>query len=94
MSSESIPRETRTYLRFPLSDRIEHWLLVVSFSTLAFTGLAQKFALLSISQWFIGLLGGIEMVRIIHRVAATIMAVETVYHLAVAGYRSLSCAPS
>ena len=61
MSSESIPRETRTYLRFPLSDRIEHWLLVVSFSTLAFTGLAQKFALLSISQWFIGLLGGIEM---------------------------------
>ena len=87
MSSESISRETRTYLRFPLSDRIEHWLLVVSFSTLAFTGLAQKFALLSISQWFIGLLGGIEMVRIIHRVAATIMAVETVYHLAVAGYR-------
>ena len=77
----------RTYVRFPLAYRIEHLLLIASFSTLAFTGLAQKFPLFLASQRFIGLLGGIEVVRIIHRVAAIVMALETVYHLGVVGYR-------
>lgn len=35
--------EHRTYLRFPLARRIEHVIMLVSFSTLALTGLPQKF---------------------------------------------------
>ncbi|MGD8760074.1 MAG: hypothetical protein PVJ07_07455 [Anaerolineales bacterium] len=70
----------RRYLRFPISDRIEHWVLFLSFTMLALTGLVQKFATVGISQAIIGLLGGVETVRIIHRSAAALMMVEAVYH--------------
>lgn len=76
-----------TYTRFGRSSRIEHWLLVISFFTLSVTGLVQKFALIAISQWFIRTVGGIEVVRIIHRLAATLMMFETIYHLVIVGYR-------
>lgn len=78
--------ETR-YLRFSLAQRIEHWLLFVSFSTLALTGLVQKFASVALAEWTIGLLGGIETVRIIHRIAAVVLMLETVYHIGVIGYK-------
>jgi cytochrome b subunit of formate dehydrogenase len=79
--------ENRRYLRFPLSHRIEHWVLFASFTTLALTGLVQKFATVGISQAIIGLLGGVETVRIIHRTAAALMMVEAVYHLGTLMYR-------
>ena len=34
----------RTYERFPLARRIEHWIMFLSFTTLALTGLPQKFS--------------------------------------------------
>ncbi len=77
----------RKYLRFSLSDRIEHWLLFVSFSTLALTGLAQKFSNNGLALWFIETLGGVENVRLVHRAAAVMMMLETIYHLGVVGYR-------
>jgi len=46
--------------------------LILSFTTLAITGLLQKFSLAGISQVMIHLYGGIEMTRVIHRLAATI----------------------
>jgi formate dehydrogenase gamma subunit len=71
----------RKYLRFPLAYRVEHWVLVLSFTVLALTGLVQKYAQSGISIWIIGLLGGIEAVRIIHRIAATVLMIEIVYHV-------------
>lgn len=76
----------RTYLRFPLHYRLEHWIMVLSFSTLAVTGLVQKFALVGVSIWLINLMGGIENVRIIHRIAATVLMVQAVYHVGLIGY--------
>ncbi|MCK4741309.1 MAG: cytochrome b/b6 domain-containing protein [Anaerolineales bacterium] len=75
------------YLRFAIPERIEHWLFVTSFATLAMTGLAQKFASLGIAQGIVILLGGIETVRIIHRVAAITMMLETIYHIGIVGYK-------
>lgn len=75
------------YLRFAIPERIEHWLFVTSFATLAITGLTQKFAALGIAQGIVTLLGGIETVRVIHRLAATIMMFETIYHIGVVGYK-------
>lgn len=75
------------YLRFAIPERIEHWLFVASFATLAITGLAQKFAALGIAQGIITVLGGVETVRVIHRVAATMMMFETIYHIGVVGYK-------
>jgi formate dehydrogenase gamma subunit len=79
--------KNRTYPRFSVSDRIEHWLLTLSFTTLAVTGLVQKFSDGLFAQWVIQTLGGVENVRVIHRAAAVIMMLEAVYHLGVVGYR-------
>lgn len=75
------------YLRFAIPERTEHWLFVFTFATLAMTGLVQKFASLEIAQGIIVLLGGIETVRVIHRLAATMMMFETIYHIGVVGYK-------
>jgi formate dehydrogenase gamma subunit len=79
--------ENRSHLRFSLPDRIEHWLLFLSFTTLAVTGLVQKFSGGWYAQRMIDTMGGVETVRVIHRVAAVIMMLETVYHLGIVGYR-------
>ncbi len=79
--------ETRRYLRFTVSDRIEHWTQMASFTILGFTGLIQKYATASLSIGIIRLLGGIENARIIHRTAATIMMVAVVYHIGGLLYR-------
>lgn len=71
----------RGYLRFNLAQRAEHWLLVISFTLLAVTGLVQKFAQADVSIALIGLMGGIESVRVIHRIAATLLMLESIYHI-------------
>lgn len=79
--------ERKVYTRFELSQRIEHILLIVSFMTLVITGLPQKFASAGISQGMITAMGGIEVVRVIHRIAAVMFILETVYHLFVVFYK-------
>ncbi len=73
--------------RFSYSDRIEHWLQVITFVALAFTGLIQKWPEAGFSKWAIQTLGGIETTRFIHRVFATLLLLAIVYHLFTAGKR-------
>lgn len=75
------------FLRFSISDRVEHWVQMASFATLGMTGLSQKFANSPISIWFIALLGGIEVIRIIHRIASIGLMLGTVYHIGSSGYK-------
>jgi cytochrome b subunit of formate dehydrogenase len=77
----------RKYLRFPRSYRVEHWLLFASFTILAVTGLVQKYATVGLSQGIMSLLGGVEKVRVIHRIAAAVMMLEAVYHVGAIAYR-------
>jgi formate dehydrogenase gamma subunit len=79
--------DKRGYLRFRIVERIEHWVVVLSFIALAITGLVQKFALIAISQGIIAFFGGVENVRIIHRIASIILMVEAVYHIGVLLYK-------
>jgi len=79
-------KEKQIYQRFSLFRRIEHFTLILSFTTLGLTGLIQKYALNDISLWLVQFLGGIETVRIIHRIAATVFILEGIYHLVVMGY--------
>lgn len=76
-----------SFKRFPVAQRIEHLLLFLSFTTLAITGLVQKYINVDISLWLIQVFGGISAVRIIHRVAATIFLLETIYHFVLIGYK-------
>lgn len=78
---------TKTYTRFNIGQRIEHILLIISFMTLVITGLPQKYVGNAWSEWMIGVLGGIETVRIVHHIAAVMFILETIYHLVVMGYK-------
>jgi len=79
--------KVRKYLRFSVSDRIEHWLLTLSFGILGITGLVQKYPSIGLSEWSVGIMGGVENVRILHRLAAVFMMLEVIYHIGVVGYR-------
>lgn len=77
---------TRTYERFPLARRIEHLVMLLSFTTLALTGLPQKFPTADLSIAFVYILGGIENLRKIHHFAAMVMMLGTAWHILVFGY--------
>jgi cytochrome b subunit of formate dehydrogenase len=78
----------RRYLRFPLSYRIEHFVVLTSFTILAITGLIQRFPNVFISEWIFLALGGVEPVRIIHRIAAIVLMLEVVYHIGSTAYHT------
>ena len=75
------------YRRFSLSDRFEHVIQLVTFTGLAVTGLVQRYPGAGLSRRIIDLLGGIEAVRIFHRIMATILMIGLVYHLITIGHR-------
>jgi formate dehydrogenase gamma subunit len=77
----------KEYPRFRLAARIEHAILIVSFSALALTGLPQMYAETTLGQNLIGWMGGIELVRIIHRWMAFILVAGAIYHLFTSAYR-------
>ncbi len=70
--------------RFPPGRIVEHWAHVLTFGVLVCTGLAQKFYSLSISQFIIIHLGGIDSVRLIHRFAGIVFSLGVISHLAIA----------
>lgn len=75
-----------TYKRFPLARRIEHLVMLLSFTTLGLTGLPQKFSSSPVSIAFVNILGGIENLRTIHHIAAIVMMLGTAWHILVFGY--------
>ncbi|MCU0508102.1 MAG: cytochrome b/b6 domain-containing protein [Anaerolineae bacterium] len=76
------------YNRFTIAQRVEHFVLLLSFTTLVVTGLPQKFVGNSFAEWMIAAMGGIETVRIIHRIAAVLIVLQSVYHIIVLGYKT------
>ena len=77
----------KEYPRFRLMARIEHIILLVSFTILGITGLPQRYAAHYLGEASINMMGGIEMVRSIHRYAAFVLVLGTVYHLFTSLYR-------
>jgi cytochrome b subunit of formate dehydrogenase/mono/diheme cytochrome c family protein len=80
-------KKTTSYQRFPLARRIEHLVMLLSFSMLATTGLPQKYPLAKISIWIVELFGGIDKIRVVHHVFATMLMLGTAWHILVAGYK-------
>ena len=75
------------YKRFTRWQRTEHALLILSFTTLTITGLPQMYSLTYWGSWLIWLFGGIELTRIIHRTAAVLLMLETIYHVVAVAYK-------
>ncbi|MEW6409818.1 MAG: cytochrome b/b6 domain-containing protein [Nitrospirota bacterium] len=63
---------------------IEHWLNALCFAILVVTGLSQKFHDFELSHWIIINLGGIDMVRLIHRYTGLTFTILTLQHIIVA----------
>jgi formate dehydrogenase gamma subunit len=70
--------QKRTIVRLTLNQRLQHWVLLVSFTVLVLTGFALRYP----DSWLADLLGSSESIRRIgHRVAAVILMAVGVYHL-------------
>ncbi|GBE04000.1 MAG TPA: DUF4405 domain-containing protein [Nitrospirae bacterium] len=85
-----IPRDIYKYVKSdPLGDLprysyhivIQHFVTFVTFLVLAATGLTLHFADLWWAPIIMKLFGGIDMARVIHRVAAFLMVVASIYHI-------------
>lgn len=74
------PVKQEKYHRFDLWQRIDHIMLLTSFTVLSITGLPQMFSIHPWATWAILGMGGIETVRIIHRMAATLLMLGAIYH--------------
>jgi len=77
---------TRYVIRFTSAQRLQHWLLLLSFTTLGITGLAQTFENTSVGYAVLYALGGIESARQIHHIAAFIFGVTALYHFGISIY--------
>ena len=91
MSSPDPFAPAPAYDRFTRSDRVQHAAMVVSFLVLTVTGLPQKYIYLNNHYLddLIELMGGLETVRVVHRWAATVLMLVTVYHILAAIHRVL-----
>jgi formate dehydrogenase subunit gamma len=68
-------------IRFDVHQRAQHTLMFCSFAILAVTGLPLKYSGWSASARWMGLWGGIDNMRVVHRYAALVMIMVCVYHL-------------
>ena len=75
--------------RFDIHQIIQHAVLMVTFILLVLTGIPLKFHDWAISQWWIGIWGGIEVTRSVHHFAAWAMILVCLYHLVYIAYSTL-----
>jgi cytochrome b subunit of formate dehydrogenase/nitrate/TMAO reductase-like tetraheme cytochrome c subunit len=73
--------DKRVYERFTAFQRTLHIVLILSFMTLAFTGMALKFSYMGWAQLFASITGGFEGMGALHRIGAVAMIVIFVIHL-------------
>jgi cytochrome b subunit of formate dehydrogenase len=69
-------------VRFSLQQRIEHFITMVVFALLCLTGLPQKFYTAGWAHTIVGVFGGIDNTRWVHRGAGIVLALSTVVHFA------------
>lgn len=80
-------KSSRTYERFHWTQRVEHILLLTSFTMLGFTGLPQKFSSAGWAQALVHFFGGIETTRLIHHICAIILMFLAIYHILDIAYK-------
>jgi cytochrome b subunit of formate dehydrogenase len=85
--STEMEEPKKWYLRFTISEQVEHWVFITSFITLGITGLVQRYSENLVSQFIVTGLGGIENIRLIHHIAAIITMLIVIYHIGALGYR-------
>jgi formate dehydrogenase subunit gamma len=87
MTGTELVRDDEIFLRMNLAERVQHILLIVSFSLLTATGLPLMFYELRIFKSIFGFAKAFYVRGILHRVAAVVLIVDIVIHL---GYTILT----
>jgi formate dehydrogenase gamma subunit len=67
--------------RFSPIRQIEHWLVAVGFILLVVTGFPQKFPTSDVGHFIVRIFGGIEITRLVHRVAGIVFCVQAAFHI-------------
>ena len=75
------PAEEKQFLRFSRLNRLLHVIMIVSFMSLALTGMTLKFSYTSWAGTLSRILGGFETAGYIHRVAAVLMVGIFITHI-------------
>lgn len=75
------PEARKLLQRTSFHQRIQHWWLAISFITLVVTGMPIKFADQPWAEIVVGMLGGLTVVRMLHRVAGVVIIAVFFYHL-------------
>jgi formate dehydrogenase subunit gamma len=71
----------RTFLRFALSQRLEHAVIFLSITVLLLTGLPQKYRAATWSQELLSTPERVQRIQDIHHIAAIVLALEVLFHL-------------
>lgn len=72
---------SKKYMRLTLSQRLQHIFMFVPFIILVLTGFPIKFSTNEFWIKVLEILGGIENIRAIHRIAAVIMIADFIFHV-------------
>lgn len=81
MATQANSNGLKYYERLTLNQRVQHWVLIVSFMTLVLTGLPLKYPESPMSSVAVQAVGGFAVRTILHRIAAVILIMLTGYHI-------------
>jgi cytochrome b subunit of formate dehydrogenase len=76
-----LAKEERLYQRFSRVHRLMHLVMLVSFFTLALTGMALKFSYMTWAQTLSVVLGGFYTMGILHRIGAIVLIALFAFHI-------------
>ena len=79
----NVKKDELIYTRFTPLERLLHIMLIISFTTLALTGIPLKFFYAEWAQFLMSILGGVEIAGYLHRFAALILVVVFLIHVVV-----------
>jgi cytochrome b subunit of formate dehydrogenase len=74
------PEGRRRLMRLDVGQRVQHWLLAISFILLVLTGMPLKFSSASWAPDLIAVFGGVSGARLIHRINAIVISLTWFYH--------------
>jgi len=74
-------RHDRFYVRFSRTQRIMHIVMILSFFTLAITGMTLKFSYMGWALAISHVLGGFKVTSVLHRIAAVTLLALFLFHL-------------
>jgi len=78
---KNAPDGSRYVIRFFLAQRVEHLILLVSFTMLGVTGFSQTFYDTTIGDYILNLFDGIDSIRQVHHVFAFLIGIQSIYHV-------------